>query len=134
MPRQPSLQQVVAATSVAALVGLTASACGSEETDLVGLWSGTCSDSATQTFTGRPFSIEFNDDESYVQQATGASTATHGRVTVAEGEQIILIAQDGQVMTGGYILAGTELQLDGLVDPNSRNATPHWCTLTRIHS
>lgn len=129
---RPAVRGVRGAVLAAAL--LVAASCASDESAIVGLWTGTCSDSTAQTFTGRPFSIEFDGDGAYVIQQARARSADYGRATLAGGEQIILTDDDGSTMTGGYTLTGAELRLTGLVDPDSRNARPHWCTLTRVHS
>lgn len=132
--RAGALARTAARMAALAVALLVVASCSSDEAALVGLWSGACSDSPSQTFSGEPFMVEFDDDASYViQQAGGSSRPDRGRFTLA-GEQVILTGEKGATMTGGYAVNDTELRLSGLVDPDSRHGRPYWCALTLVHS
>lgn len=129
-----TLRRIVAGTVVACPLVCMAGCGGGDDTAIVGLWSGACSDSPGLTFTGRPFSIEFEDDSTFIVQSAGARMAGQGRFVLAGGEQIILMQDGGATNSGGYVLDGPQLALTGLVDPDSSRPAPAWCRLTRVHS
>lgn len=131
--RRP-LQTRIGLAAALTVALLASTSCASDESAIVGIWTGTCSDSAAQTFTGRPFTIQFDETGAYAAQQDPTSSTDRGRATLADGEQITLTNDSDETMTGAYTLTDTELRLSGLTDTNSHSARPHWCTLTRVRS
>ena len=117
--------------TIAAVLLVTACA-GDPASQLIGRWTGACSDSPSFQYTGGTATIEFFED----------GRMTNSRITLyndgrfqVEGDRLTLtvVSPHGEasLWDGGYAVTDTSLELTAFGPQQVSNAQPYWCRLSR---
>ncbi len=120
---------------IACAVGVTAivvAGCGSDPADdMIGRWTGTCTDSPASGYSGNPFTIEFKDASRYTTMQYRQTRPDEGSFWVGDRNALTLTDSRGDVLAGTFELADDELNLNSMAEPGNARSRPAWCTLTR---